>query len=307
MKLPSTSTQESVRPDPLNHPPDTNRGVETHTQERIDWISFTIPNGIEGVWPDGMDSIFTVTKSFNGYDTAREYADGRIELSSSTRPDMGTHCVLSGTTCSNCRGELHRILQQCWLQGGKVTRFDLALDDLMGRIHPRDATERIKNGDIVCRAKEYPVNQDATGGGYTQYFGKMASECHVCLYEKSAEQGNSGFTVRCEIRFKGKKADKAAKAYLKSQDCRGLILGFITFPDWKEWNTVFTSEPVKVPAEKTSSHRVAWLLGQVSRSIALEISERGGDLEILEQIKESAMAHLSDIRQDIDKEHGIGA
>lgn len=276
--------------------------METHTQERIDWISFTVPIDCGGAWPNDLDTVSTETKSFNGYDTAHEYSDGRVELTSSVRADMGIHCVLRGQTCNNLRDDLTRILEHCWLQGGKVTRFDLALDDLTGRINPRDASERIKRGEMVCRAKEYPKNEDARGGGFTQYFGKMASEVHVCLYEKSAEQQTNGFTVRCEIRFKSKKADKAAKTYLQSKDCRGLISGFVTFPEWMEWNMVFATKPVKVPAEKTSSRRVSWLLGQVSKSIALEISERGGDLEILEQIRESAMAHLSDLRQDIDNE-----
>lgn len=285
------------QPQTETHPPDTNRGVETLTQERIDWISFTLPSDCGKVWPNGFDTTSTETKSFNGYDTAHEYADGRIELTSSNRPEMGIHCVLAGSTCNNLRDDLETILEHCWMQGGRVTRFDLALDDLKGRINPRDATERIRRGDMVCRAKEYPVHQSAEGGGYTQYFGKMASEVHVCLYEKSAEQKVYGFTVRCEIRFKGRKADKAAKTHLQSKDCRGIILAFIKFPQWQEWNEVFSTSPIKVPSEKTRSRRVLWLLGQVSKSIALEISERGGDMEILSLIHESVMAKLSDLRQ----------
>lgn len=271
--------------------------METLTQERIDWISFTLPIDAKRIWPDGMETVKTITKSFNGYDTANEYADGRVELTSSTRPEMGVHCVLSGKTCSNCRERLPEILENMWLQSGKCTRFDLALDDLMGRIHPKDATEYIKKGEMICRAKEYPKHEDAKGGGYSQYCGKMASEVHVCIYEKSAEQQVCGFTVRCEIRFKGRKADKAAREYLRSNDCRGLILGFLRFPTWKLWNDVFATQPIKVPADKMASRRVEWLLGQVSKSIALEISERQGDLEILEKIRDSVMAHLSDLRQ----------
>jgi len=307
LKYPSTLTQESAKQDPSNHPPDTNRGVEPHTQERIDWVSFTVPNTTERIWPDGLGTEFTETKSFNGYDLAYEYSDGRVELHSTTRQDMGTHCVLSGQTCSNLRENLVSILERQWCLGGHVTRFDLALDDLLGRINPRDASQKIHEGGIICRAKEYPTYQDARGGGFTQYFGKMASEVHVCIYEKSAEQGMVGFTVRCEIRFKGRKADKAAKTYLSSNDCRGLISGFLSFPTWKVWNDVFNTKPIKVPAEKMDSRRVQWLLTQVSKSIAKEISERQGDMIILEQIRESVMAHLSDLRQDIDNELGKGA
>jgi len=279
------------------HPPDTNRGVETLTQERIDWISFTLKIDCERVWPDGLETTSTTTKSFNGYDTAQEFPDGRIQLTSSSRPEMGIHCVLSGSTCSNLRDVLPNILENAWMQGGKVTRFDVALDDLKGRVNAIDSRKYIKSGEIVCRAREYPPAGDIRGGGQSQYCGKMASECHVCIYDKDAEQGISGFRTRIEIRFKGRKSDKAAREYLQSNDCRGLILGFVKFPTWGAWNEVFATKPIKVLAEKTSSRRVQWLLGQVSKSIALEISERGGDMEILSLIHESVMAKLSDLRQ----------
>lgn len=292
----------SPQPQPTElHPPDTNRGVETLTYERIDWISFTLPIDAERVWPNGLETTFTETKSFNGYDTAKEYPDGRIELTCSTRPEMGVHCVLYGQTCAALADSLPEILENGWMQGGHVTRFDLALDDLLGRTHPLDAREYIKSGDIICRAREYPPAGDIRGGGQSQYCGKMASECHVCIYEKDAEQGIYGFRTRVEIRFKGRKADKAAKAYLQHGDCRGLILGFVQFPTWKAWNDVFNTTPTKVTSEKMVSRRIQWLLGQVSKSIALEISERGGDLEILDLIRDSVMMKLSDLRQAGDE------
>jgi hypothetical protein len=278
------------------HPPATNRGVETLTTEQIDWISFTLPIYATRRWPDGMETENTVSKSFNGYDTAVEYPDGRVELTSTTRPEMGIHCVLSGTTCGNCRDFLPKILQNCWIEHGRVTRFDLALDDLLGRTNPRDATEYIKRGEIICRAKQYPINQDVRGGGFTQYLGRMASEVHVCIYEKDAEQGITGFRTRVEIRFKSSKADKAAKEYLQSQDCRGLIQGFVRFPQWDAWNEVFAVEPIKITADKTDSKRVRWLLTQVARSMALEIAERQGDMQILEVFKIKVMDNLSDLR-----------
>jgi DNA relaxase NicK len=295
-----TLTNSQPQPQLSIHPPDTNRGVETLTHERIDWISFTLPIDCERVWPNGLETTATTTKSFNGYDTAKEYPDGRIELTNSSRPEMGIHCVLSGQTCSNLRDDLERILENNWMHGGKVTRFDLALDDLMGRVNALDAREYIERNEQVCRAREYPKAGDARGGGQSQYCGKMASEVHLVIYDKDAEQGISGFRTRIEIRYKGRKADKAAREYLRSNDCRGLILGYVQFPTWHLWNEVFATAPIKVPAEKVVSRRVQWLLGQVSKAIALEISERGGDMEILAQIRESVMAKLSDLRHAQD-------
>ena len=292
-----TSTNLPPKQPTQVNPPATNRGVETLTQERIDWISFTLKIDSERVWPDGLDTISTETKPFNAYDIGKEFADGRIELSNSQRPEMGIHCILSGSTCSNLRDLLPSILDNAWLQGGRITRFDLALDDLMGRVNAIDSRRYIIAGEIKCRARQYEPAGDIRQGGQSQYCGRKSSECHVIIYDKDAEQKIEGFRTRIEIRFQGRKADKAAKAYLQSNDCRGIILGFLDFPTWKEWQEVFSTEPIKVNSEPTKSRRVAWLLGQVSKSIALEISERGGDLEILSLIRESAMAKLSDLRQ----------
>lgn len=278
------------------YPPATNRGVETLTTEQIDWISFTLPIDCGMVWPDRLSTESTTTKSFNGYDTAVEYGDGRVQLTASTRPEMGIHCVLSGATCGNCRDFLPAILSHVWASGGRITRFDLALDDPLGRTNPRDAAEYIKRGEIICRAKEYLPGGDIRRGGYSQYCGKMASEVHVCIYEKDAEQNIYGFRTRVEIRFKGKKANSAAKEYQKSQDCRGLISGYVRFPEWDAWNEVFSRPALKVPSEKTDSKRVRWLLTQVAKSMALEIAERQGDMQILEVFKIKVMDNLSDLR-----------
>lgn len=286
----------AIKADASTHPPATNRGVETSVHESIDWISFTLPIETERVWPDGMDDQFSEGQAFNGYDVARQYTDGRQQLHSSTRPDMGIHCVLGGKACANTRDMLPQILQNVWKQGGKVTRLDIALDDSKGRINPRDATNYLQAGKVKCRAKEYPVNQDASGGGYTQYFGRMASEIHVCLYEKDAEQGICGFRVRCEIRFKKKRADKAAREYLSSNDCRGLIRAFVDIPEWPEWKEVFATKPIQVAAEKTVSNRVAWLLGQVATAMAHEIALTGGDLAIMDAFYAKVMDNLSDLK-----------
>src|SRR6187455_1504112 len=216
------------------HPPATNRGVETHTSQQIDWLSLTYPSIAEDIFPNELTTDASTSSSFNAYDNAQTYTDGRVLLWHSTRPEMGQHCVLSGTTCSTLRASLYKIIHRCWDVGGHVSRIDLALNDLTSRIHAEDSTEYIRRGEQVCRAKEYPVRTDPHMAGYSQYAGKMASEVHVCIYDKSAEQKEVGFHVRVEIRFKGKKADKAARTYLQLQDCRPIIRGFLDFPTWPE-------------------------------------------------------------------------
>lgn len=278
------------------HPPDTNRGVETHTSQQIDWLSLTYPRIAEVIFPDELTTDASTSASFNAYDNAQTYTDGRVLLWHSTRQEMGQHCVLSGKTCSTLRASLDKIIYRCWEVGGHVSRIDLALNDLTSRIHAEDSTEYIKRGEQVCRAKEYPVRTDPRMAGYSQYAGKMASEVHVCIYDKSAEQKEAGFHVRVEIRFKGKKADKAAHTYLQLADCRPIIKGFLDFPTWDGWQSVFTEVPVNIPAEKMDSDRVKWLLTQVSAALAKQVMAEGESSDIMKRLEKSVREHISDLR-----------
>jgi len=278
------------------HPPATNRGVETaHVTQQIDWISITYPSKSEDIFPHELTTNSSVSKPFNAYDTAQSYEDGRVLLWHTGRPEMGKHLVMSGKTCSTLRVSLAKIINRAWEVGGRVVRLDLALNDLCSHIHAEDSTEYIRRGEQICRAKEYPIRTDPHLAGYSQYAGKMASEVHVCIYDKSAEQKEAGFHVRVEIRFKGKKADKAAHTYLRLNDCRPIIKGFLDFPTWEGWNDLFSVQPVNVPAEKHYSNTVAWLLGQVAQSMAGQIALAGGDLEIMDEFHKSVMAYLSDL------------
>lgn len=280
-----------------NLPPYSNRGVETHhLTQQIDWISITLPYGTKDIFPNDLPTETHETAAYNSYDIGEAYNDGRVVFRHSTREDMGIHIQLSGKTCSNLRVRLEDIIRHAWSKSGRITRIDLALNDLTSKIHAEDSTDYIRRGEQACRAQQYPVRSDPHVAGYSQYAGKMASEVHVCIYDKSAEQKEAGFHVRVEIRFKGKKADKAAHTYLQLKDCRPIIKGFLDFPTWPEWTDVFSQEPVEVPAEKHYSNTKAWLIGQVARSMAGQIALDGGDLEFFEEFRKSVFAYLSDLR-----------
>jgi len=285
---------QTVQPNP--HPPDSNRGVETqHLTQQIDWLSMTFPYSTKDIFPDGLPTETIQTTAYNAYDIGEAFPDGRLVFRHSTRTDMGIHVQMSGKTCANLRRHLVAIISHCWEQKGRVTRLDIALNDLTSRIHAEDSTEYIRRNEQVCRAKEYPVRTDPHLAGYTQYAGKMSSEVHVCIYDKSAEQKEAGFHVRVEIRFKGKRADKAAHTYLQIRDCRPIIKGFLDFPTWDEWQRVFSEKPIEVPAEKTVSNTVAWLLGQCAMSMAKQIALDGGSLELMDEFYKATMAYLSDL------------
>lgn len=270
---------------------------EIPLRELVDWISFTVPTGTEKVWPSELSEEAGITKSFNGYDTAKEYIDGRVELVSSTRPEMGIHCVMAGQTCSNLRGSIKDILSNVWAQSGRVTRFDIAFDDYTGRISPRTANELLKQGRAITRAKQTEFRSDPRNPGETQYFGRFSSEILVRIYDKDAEQKIYGFRTRIEVKYQSKRANKAAKTYISGEDHRGLVLGVLGFSGWDEWNKAFSVQPIQVPAEKKESKRVVWLLTQCAKSMAKEILDRGGDLEIMDKFYAAVLDHMSDMRQ----------
>lgn len=297
MKSASISQTLPVPQNSSRHPPDTNRGVETHTSYQIDWISITLPYNTKDVWPDELPKESSETDPYNAYKSAISFVDGRVQLWNEDRQDMGIHLTLSGKTCGNLRGSLESIINHAWKQGGKITRLDLAINDYTGRIYPTTATKHIQDGNFTCRAREYPTRSNTGGMGYSQYAGKMSSEVHVCIYDKSAEQGEQGFHVRAEVRYKGGKSNKAAKTYLQCKNVGGMIKAYLDFPSWPEWQEVMGDKAVPVPADVKPSNRVAWLLGQCAAAMAKEIALQGGDLEIMEQFRAAVNAYLSDLRQ----------
>lgn len=274
--------------------------MENPLHEKIDWISFTVKDKNENVWPDTLDKNYSIGKSFNGYDEAKQFEDGRVELSHSTRHEMGIHCVLSGRACSNLSDQIESIINHCWKVGGRITRFDIALDDELGRISPRQANDYLKRDEVICRAKQTPFYSDPRVAGETQYFGRFSSEIMCRIYDKDAEQGIYGFRTRIEIVFKSKRADKAAHAYLSGATGGELVCGFVQFPKWSAWLEIFQQPAIKIHSEKVESKRVTWLLNTCAKSLALEVAERSGDLSIVDKFLEAFRDHLSDIRQSKD-------
>lgn len=278
--------------------------------ESIDWISFTVPTGSKKVWPEALESSFQEGRPLNGYSDCKEYDDGRLELENKERPDMGIHCILSGSTCSNLRNSLLDVMENVWAQKGKITRVDFALDDYLGRINPQKANEYLKKGKVICRAKQTPYYDDPRQPGNTQYFGRLASEVMLRIYDKDCEQGIYGFRTRIEIKFSGRKANIASKAYIQHGDSRGLVSSYIRFPEWRDWNELFSMPPIPVPAEKKDKKVVIWLLTTCARSMAKEILNRGGDLELMDEFYKSVLDNMSSMRHsdaDVDNSNHLVA
>lgn len=257
---------KQVDPDP----PATNRGVSPTISLSIDWISCTFKDSKKLSYPPELTQEKVECRPFNGYNLAARYSDGRIELTHTTRTEMGTHCVLAGDTLRNISISQTRLLKHFIEYGGSITRLDLAVDCRNCNLRPHDATERIKENDVHTLARKFPIWFDPTEKGYTQYIGKKSSTAFCRIYNKAAEMGDDGDWTRVECSFGGKRAMEAAQKCLLGTDYRSLVRGFVDFSNWPEWEEIMSLPPVQTKYSRTLSNTKRWLLSSAAPSLARE-------------------------------------
>lgn len=253
-------------------------GSEPTVSLKIDWLSLTFRKGVEVKNHPNLITEYTEARPYNAYNTAVRYADGRMQLSHTTRPEMGTHIVCSGEVLSNMPIDALEGLKYWISAGARVTRIDLAVDIRNYGFDVRQSTVEIENGRIETRAKQCPTWKDSKNPkGYTQYVGKKSSEIYVKLYDKAGEMGIEGDWSRVEITFSADRADKAARAVIRGEDFRKLVVGFANFPQWEKWGHVMGTDVAQIPAERKTSKTKQWLLDAAASALAKELILDGDD------------------------------
>jgi DNA relaxase NicK len=252
--------------------------VEKSISLSIDWIEGTYKH-TEARRP--MPLILTEDgeecTGFHGYSNAAKYQDGRIEMWHTTRQEMGYHIQWSGEAVRSAPIDGLSLVAYLAATHFTFTRLDLAVDVRGYGFRPQEATEHIKNGDYVCRARKFPQWGDPKNPGYTQYVGKRPSEIYLCIYDKAAELGIGSDHTRIELRCHKGRAQTAAQTILRDNDFRKLVLGYVRFPKWEKWNEVMGTDAVKIPAEKKDSATKEWLLSQCAPALARILDEDGDD------------------------------
>jgi len=190
---------------------------------------------------------------------------------------MGYHIQWSGGPVSKAPVDAISLLEYLNATGFTFTRVDFAVDVRGFQLLPQKATELINDGKYTCRAKKAPHWGDALQPGYTQYVGTKASEIHMRIYDKASEQRRTGDYTRVELVVRGKRAQKAVKAVLQGVDFRQLVLGYIRFHGWPEWDEIMGYDAVTIPAEKTESKTREWLLSQCAPALARVLDEDDDD------------------------------
>jgi hypothetical protein len=263
----------SVNPDPLA----TNRGVSSKLSLSIDWISCTFKDSKKLSYPQELTREKVECKPLNGYNLAARYSDGRIELTHTTRKEMGTHVIFSGGTIKQTPIEAKTILSHLVLHGGIITRLDIAVDCRGFGLKPQDATREIENDNIITLARQFPTWHDPKQKGYTQYIGKKTSSAFCRIYDKAAEMGLDGDWTRVECSFSGKRAMVAAQECLRDADYRSLVRGFVDFSEWREWKEIMSAIPVQTKYSRPVSNTKRWLLSSAAPSLARELYLDGDD------------------------------
>lgn len=249
----------------------------TLVRTSIDWIEVTFPRSVSVPRPDFMARDGVETRPINAYDRAMKYSDGRVELTHSSREEMGTHVICTGSVLSAYQDRAREILDIYITGSGRLSRLDLAVDVFNDTdFTPALATAEIQRGGCKCRARKYPVWHDAVGRGHTQYVGAPASEVRVRIYDKSAERDLDDLVwTRIEGQYRGERAHGAGMAVTAGADEREIIRGYVDFPDWREWQRVFRLPAQRIPTTTRETNTERWLLEQVAPALARTVALSG--------------------------------
>lgn len=296
----------------------------------IDWLSFTVhelPTPDSVIEFMGFDSTLfqEMPNGANGYKSMRKYEN--ISVLYDGRENMGIHVNVTGSSVgivldsfeSVCSSDvpfgsdtvLSRFLSEL-LEIGKVTRIDLAIDDLGGKYFSlTDIEHMIDNHQVVSKwrssrhLKECTIN-DNEKIGHTIYFGSSQSEVLLRIYDKQLER-NKGLSannerycsdkwVRWELQLKGDRAiatsQHLASGLLIGQVAIGILSNYFRIielddsnrsrcslnPLWEEF--VDSVEKLKITLEKKEKsldEQQEYFERQYGRTVALLYAKELGD------------------------------
>ena len=284
-----------------NPPPHTNRGVEKNISACIDWISATFKKGTPVHYHDQLSTKKTEFKPFNAYNTAVRYEDGRIELSHTTRKEMGVHIVASGDCLRKMPISAEAYLLALLTSGAVITRIDVSVDIKNTTLSVKRARSEIENGRAKTKSREFPYWDDSRGSkGETQYIGKKSSTVFTRIYDKAREMGMEGHKwTRVETVFQAEKAHSVAVLVASGVGLGSLVKGHIDFPQWKKWQECMPDDPLIVRNSVKDTNTQKWLLNTCAPALAREIHLSGDD-DFYFRFIDAVKAKVEELREVFD-------
>lgn len=152
---------------------------------------------IEDVLQIDSGQFFLLPSGMNGYPKRLKWTPTTLFVLYGAGPRQGVHVTMSGNACRayvSQIGSLLMLLQRIVELKGKVTRLDLAVDDLTTQYYSvQDLIGCYEKHEIISRWK-YMESQikshmeSKTNVKECVYFGSMKSDCFLRVYNKSIEQ-----------------------------------------------------------------------------------------------------------------------
>lgn len=135
----------------------------------------------------------------NGYPKRLKWMAASIFVLYGAGPRQGVHVIMGGNACrmyTSKVGELELLLLRINGVRGKLTRIDLAVDDLLTKYYSvEDVIKCYDRQEIVSRWRtiERQLKNDIRtkiGVKTCVYFGSIKSDCYLRVYNKTIEQMN---------------------------------------------------------------------------------------------------------------------
>jgi len=297
----SSAVCPSVASAPIR-PPSSNTGVQSASgsvSALPDWVSCTFSDvdhdvpAILAMFGGELDWT-PLPRGLMGYRAG--YVRGGVKVLYDGLPGMGIHVQASGQGCRQLEAEglitdWQSFLGWLLAAGGRLSRFDVALDDRAG-ILDLDQVEAAVNDDcLVSRWKTSQVIRSRRRGevrmGRTVMFGVGESDACCRIYDKAAQQRVEGHWVRVELQMRNDRAQRIVERIAKDgvRVVAGVLRSYLEFKQAGEgqqktrwamaawWSELLEAAERVVlgtaPVFRTVASIKAWVSRQVAPSLAI--------------------------------------
>ena len=331
--------------------------MENGLRVSVDWLSFTVTEGhysvadIAELLGYQLSDFSSLEHGGMGYKSALKLKGFPITIFYDGNENMGIHVTISGSAVSEAMRAFSGSLLtpgpfgdyyekpfdasflSCWLSKiqsvGKITRLDLAIDDLGENYFSMDELVQIfESGSYVSKFRKWQnlvdrnLGSDQEKTGHTIYLGKRQSALFLRIYDKALEQKTDSLPwVRWELELKEDRAEKAVKQLIDKDNLGSVCMAILSNslrlieldnpnksrcsinPLWQKFiDNVRPLSLYTAPPEKTIARIENWVNRQVAPSLATLLFANDGDITFLTRFIDNGMIRLNKSHLDaLDK------
>jgi len=279
-------------------PPATNRGVpiSSGTPEitsQLDWLRVTVPHtsAIQSyldTFPGECIVESEGARAWGVYTDVLLFSAGRVDWNQE-RPELKVCFTWTGSDLDKFQTHHKKLLAWAVSQpGAKVTRLDFAFDHRGKHCAPDDVLACYERGYAKTHARTHSRVSSARNGareGVTVYIGGRQSTRLLRVYDKAAQQEESGNRTRVELEVKAPLAGKLAEAMVEyGINAAGMaaIKGFIvTGVRWIDDVTSGNDAAIYERAGRKETDWEKWVLDVALPNVLKAMKEDVGNIRAL--------------------------